>query len=224
MPAKTPKDLNDWNKENPEQKTFVSYTNDENIIRVYYCDEQGKELTAVRSFMSGEESRPHGKIYAVKIKPSDGMGECLGAYTIKQTFQTRESWGPLLYDCVMVLAGDSGLTPDRAIITPAATNVWKVYARKREAQGDVTSRPLDVDEFNRTTPDDPKDDCESLHSTLSADNPELASGSPTLDIVNRVYYNKNISTLSELENMKLIFKSGLQELKQLYESFLIDLK
>lgn len=221
MPAKTAQDLKSWNKNNPSQKTYIQHSNDGNTITVYFCDEEGKELTAIRAFMSGQEQRPHGKIHAVKIKPSDGIGECRGAYVIKITHQTLEGWGPMLYDCVITLAGESGLTPDRASITPEATNVWKIYYNKRS---DVKKEPLDIDGEKN---DDKSDDCESLHSILSASNPELEAGSPTLDIVNHVYYDAGIPTLHNLESMDLIFppkKTEIQELYRIYHDFLKEVK
>lgn len=208
MPAKNAKDLQNWNNENPDKKTYVRYSTENDEIIVYFCDEKGDELTAIRSMISDEKNRPHGKIRAF-YDPGKPFGECLGAYIVKLTSQTLKGWGPMLYDCLIVLAGEKGVTPDRVLVTSEAAFVWKTYFEKRKSQ--LKTIALDLD--GTLTPDNPDDDCTSSHKTMAELNSEEIDDI-TLNAINNVFKDKGISTLSELQNSGLVY-NNLSESRKL---------
>lgn len=196
MPAKNAKDLQNWNNENPDKKTYVRYSTENNEIIVYFCDEEGREMTAIRTLMSDEKNRPHGKVFA-SYNPEKPYGECLGAYIAQLTLQTLKGWGPMLYDCLIVLAGEKGVTADRTVVTPEAARVWKTYYESRRSE--LETVPLDLD--GMLTPDNPDDDCMSMHKEI-AEYDDI-----TYIAINNVYKNNRISTLLELQNLGLIYKN-----------------
>jgi hypothetical protein len=220
MPAYLAKELKDYNDKNPNKKVFVRTFKDGDKLTASYCDENGRDLSALSSLLSDESDRPHGKITAVSINPSDGI--CRNAYKILVTEQTLSGWGPMLYDCILVLAGDRGVTPDRANITPEAVRVWQIYYNNRKS--DVKTLPLDI---NKSTPD-PEDDCVSDHETFGViGNPQLKEKG-ILNIVNQVYYDSGIKTLSNLESFGLVYKQKAKtepsNLFELYQSFLQEVR
>ena len=162
MPAKNAKDLQNWNNENPDKKTYVRYSTENDEIIVYFCDEKGDELTAIRSMISDEKNRPHGKVFA-NYNPEKPYGECLGAYIVQLTSQTLKGWGPMLYDCLIVLAKDKGVTPDRKLVTPAAAFVWKTYFKDRK--NELAIQPLNIVDIPKKNK---KDDCVSGHKVQAS--------------------------------------------------------
>lgn len=70
--------------------------------------------------------------------PDEDTGHCDNALVVRRAF-AGEGWGPFLYDVIMELAGERGITMDRDILTPAAFKVWDFYLNKRN---DVVKIPL----------------------------------------------------------------------------------
>lgn len=220
MPAFLATELKSYNDKNPAKKVFVKTSKSEDELTASYCDENGRELSALSALLSDESDRPHGKITAVSVKQSDGV--CRNAYKILVTEQTLSGWGPMLYDCILVLAGNRGITPDRSNITPAAVRVWQIYYNKRKS--DVKTLPLDID---NSTPE-PEDDCVSNHKNYGViENPQLEN-KEILNVVNQVYYDNGIKTLENLQNLGLSYKPKAKteplNLLELYQSFLQEVR
>jgi len=69
----------------------------------------------------------------------------LNTYIIQKS-SAPPGYGPLLYDIILEMAGDAGVTPDQSgIVSHYAKNVWEYYDKSRS---DVTSEPFGVDEGN----------------------------------------------------------------------------
>lgn len=88
---------------------------------------------------------------------------CSDAYAIEIS-RAAQGWGPLLYDVAMEVATltGGGLTPDRAIVSNEAYDVWDYYLKNRS---DVQVSQLD-NENSEITPDLKADDC-SQGSTMN---------------------------------------------------------
>lgn len=123
---------------------------------------------------------------AIVIEPAGAAsGPCAAAWFVQQAFNTRDGWGPLLYDVAMEWASSmgGGLAPDRRTVSPAAAGVWDKYASSR---GDVVPVQLDVRQKDykadperwgrQLTPDDTFDDCVQKSAQLHS--PEDWSTSP----------------------------------------------
>lgn len=123
---------------------------------------------------------------AIVIEPAGAAdGPCAAAWVVQQAFNTRDGWGPLLYDVAMEWASSmgGGLAPDRRTVSPAAAGVWDKYASSR---GDVVPVQLDVRQKDykadperwgrQLTPDDTFDDC--MQKSAQLHSPEDWSTSP----------------------------------------------
>lgn len=136
--------------------------------------------------------------------------ECLGAWVVKETHDTKRGWGPLLYDVSIEVASQSakGLMPDRFRVTPAAQGVWSRYIDSRGS--DVTPAQLDLSdgdieswreeglELVHLTPDDPTDDCYQSAAIGSAQ--EKWADSPLSKA-----YQKAPTTMSGLSTVGALF-------------------
>lgn len=97
-----------------------------------------------------------GKVGAINISRSLGVGKCLGAFEVTMSDAGKlDGLGPLLYDIAMELSGESGIMPDRKLVSPEARRVWRHYFERRP---DVESRQLDSIP-GVITPLDDEDDC-----------------------------------------------------------------
>ena len=69
----------------------------------------------------------------------------LNTYIIQKS-SAPAGWGPLLYDIILELAGEAGVTPDQSgIVSNYARNVWEYYDKSRN---DVSSEPFGADSNN----------------------------------------------------------------------------
>ena len=64
--------------------------------------------------------------------------------------------GALMYDVMLELAGDDGVTADRTSVSDDAIRIWRYFF----SSNDYAKKPLD-DKKGTHTPDDPSDDCEA---------------------------------------------------------------
>ena len=93
-------------------------------------------------------------------KDPELLGACndgfvVGNARVKPVY--RESGlGALLYDVLVELAGDDGITADRTSVSDDAIRIWRYF----HSSNDYTKKPLD-DKKGTHTPDDPSDDCEA---------------------------------------------------------------
>jgi hypothetical protein len=71
-------------------------------------------------------------------EPDEMTGPCDGALVVRRAFVTG-GFGPMLYDIMMEVAGDRGLTMDRDTLTGEAFRIWDYYKNKRP---DVDAIPL----------------------------------------------------------------------------------
>ena len=94
-------------------------------------------------------------ILVAKRDPKKPMGPCSEAWEVSWA-KAAPGWGPLMYNVMLELVGDSGLTPDRSSVSEDALGVWSKF-KAGESPG-VESEPLD-DMYNSRTEDVEKDNC-----------------------------------------------------------------
>lgn len=172
-----------------------------------------------REFSTGydKKGRPTGTIeapifknlgYFLVTRASYTKGEC---YKSNETLMKpsyvkskAEGKGPILYDLVLSYCKRKGywFMPDiQAKISDSAKPVWKFYNTKRKSE-------IEILQFDRlenpfTTPDDPKDDCESIVYTTSggdAENDQEWLDSP----FTKAYRMKNDNLIKHYEQYKVI--------------------
>jgi len=104
-----------------------------------------------------DESGKKTRVGEIQASKDEGNGPCAGAYEILwATSEGAPGFGPMLYDIVMELAGDDGLTSDRRSVSAEASRVWEYYLNSRP---DIITKQLDRDRGLRLTPEDESDDC-----------------------------------------------------------------
>jgi hypothetical protein len=87
-------------------------------------------------------------ILVAKRDPKMPMGPCSGAWEVSWAKATP-GWGPLMYNVMLELVGDSGLTPDRSSVSEEALGVWSKFIAG-ESPG-VENKQLD-DMYDTVTP------------------------------------------------------------------------
>jgi len=118
---------------------------------------------------------------------------CLGAYIIQKS-SAPAGFGPFLYDVVMELAGEDGLTPDRSLVSGYAYKVWEYYLKNRS---DIEKKQLDDIDNPQTPP--PEDDCK-MYSTMDyVGELEGESTSWQESPLSKVYYKNNTDLITQLE-------------------------
>ena len=145
---------------------------------------------------------PYGRIMIRKTTEKDD-GACSGAWTVVITDQTREGWGPLLYDLAVELATElgGGLTADRKIVSPDARGVWGKYDASRP---DVDKEQLDIwaGEGPQLTPDDPSDDC----NQTSAQDAVGGAGTWSDSSLSRAYRKSGAGVTAALRQAGLLWE------------------
>lgn len=182
MPAKTVKDLIEFNKSVPPDsrvKILLDYGGKH--LAASFIDAYGLQITqedsrreqyygkAIKDLEKGagfgiprfvdptdKPMFPWGKA-SCKANSNKGKYKCNNAWFISLT-EAAKGYGPMLYDCLIVKLGESGygLTADRALVSPLAANVWVNYLLNRQ---DVKRKFLDLD---HSTPET-EDDCYAEH-------------------------------------------------------------
>ena len=156
---------------------------------------------------------PYGKI----ALGNNDHNPCLGAWSITQTFPTKDGWGPLLYDIAIEIATQEagGLMSDRVEVSDAATKVWYAYNRARpdveKAQLDISDDDIENwmgdeegrDPLTHITPDTEEDDCTQWSALMDRKEDAGWSDSP----LSRVY-RKPPNATSRLEAMGLLFRGA----------------
>jgi hypothetical protein len=157
---------------------------DSQLSVVYQLQEGDVEALAAPGVEELLDRVPWG---AIVIEPAGAAaaGPCAAAWVVQLTSNTRDGWGPLLYDAAMEWASSmgGGLAPDRRTVSPEAAAVWGKYVSSR---GDVVPVQLDVRQKDlqadperwgrQLTPDDAFDDCVQKSAQLHS--PEDWSESP----------------------------------------------
>lgn len=158
---------------------------------------------------------PYGKI----ALGNNDHNPCLGAWSIEQTFPTKDGWGPLLYDIAIEIATQEagGLMSDRNEVSAAARKVWYTYKRVR---GDIEQAQLDISDddlenwmaedegqepLKHLTPDVSEDDCTQWSALQDRGEDADWFESP----LSRVYKKPPLAT-SRLESMGLLFRGALE--------------
>jgi len=124
---------------------------------------------------------------------------CLGAFILQKS-AAPIGFGPLLYDVVMELAGDSGLAADRTIVSQSAYNIWNFYLKNRS---DVSTKQLDDIDSPQTPP--VEDDC-SMKNLVDYPGEETTN-SP----LSKAYYKPNRDTIKSLEAANKIIYANTKE-------------
>lgn len=186
---------------------------------------------------------PWGSVSCVSNNEKEEF-KCNNAWFISLA-EVAKGYGPLLYDCLIAKLGQHGygLTADRHMVSTPAAGVWSFYLSSRP---DVTKKLLDVDKSTPPTDDDcyathnlvPQwntwiDDPEKMENMTPEQEKEFAKEKAKREsmrkAVNYAYFDNGITALNELSAAGLLIdeSEGLNEsyaLKQLYESFLQDIK
>ena len=170
---------------------------------------------------------------------------CHNAWFVS-TSEVAKGYGPMLYDCLLVILGQSGngLIGDRSLVSPAAARIWAEYL---ESRPDVTSKALDFKPFQ--TPDK-SDDCFAYHKNdikwnawvrepikRKEESPEefekrKEKYGKMRKAMTFAYFDNGIKTLDELKQANLFvnavnenyLQNTTKQLKKLYESFIRELK
>ena len=125
----------------------------------------------------------------ISISKPLGVGPCLGAYEVQQSWSEVRGLGPLIYDVALELAGSSGLMSDRREVSEDARKIWNYYLERRS---DVKS--VQLDNLRIPTNEIFEDDCLQSSSGMAWQE------SPT----SRVYYKNDGSVLAELKRRGLL--------------------
>lgn len=86
-------------------------------------------------------------ILIAKRDPKMSMGPCSGAWEVSWA-KAADGWGPLMYNVMLELVGDSGLMPDRSSVSEEAFGVWSKFSAG--ASPGIENEQLD-DMFNTLT-------------------------------------------------------------------------
>lgn len=81
-----------------------------------------------------------------------------------------KGYGPMMYDAALAYAGKTGIIPDRQSVSPAARNIWKYYATKR--QKEIKVFPISEDDECATYQND--EDYWCLDARYVLRNPDLS--------------------------------------------------
>jgi len=81
-----------------------------------------------------------------------------------------KGYGPMMYDTALAYAGKKGIIPDRQSVSPAARNIWKYYATKR--QKEIKVFPISEDDECATHQND--EDYWCLDARYALRNPDLS--------------------------------------------------
>jgi hypothetical protein len=81
-----------------------------------------------------------------------------------------KGYGPMMYDITLAYAGKTGIIPDRQSVSPAARNIWKYYATKR--QKEIKIFPISEDDECATHQND--EDYWCLDARYVLRNPDLS--------------------------------------------------
>ena len=186
MPAKTVKDLIDFNNSVPDKfkvkvkiiKTKVyseaSFVDATTGNQLFQHDSKREEYYGTRIGFELEKGSEVGlsRYIDPKNKPTYPWGRAsCKENTSKDTYNCHNAWfigaadaakgyGPMLYDCLLAKLGEEklGLISDRSLVSPLAAKVWVEYLTSRP---DVRKEPLD---FDKSTPQT-EDDCYQKHAT-----------------------------------------------------------
>lgn len=183
----------------------------EDFIEIgYHCPKEEVAKIEQELLPHGRKKRlgdvfPVGTIEAMKAHP-DYDGYCEGAFVIAGAHASK-GWGPLLYEVAIEFASslDSGLAPDRTIVSQHAAAVWDKYA----SRPDVEDQQLDVhysykgamidpDEYPQLTPDYQADDC--IQSSAIGKKGIKWMDSP----LSKVYKKKNTEVIDLLTSLNRI--------------------
>jgi hypothetical protein len=143
------------------------------------------------SIMDGEE-----RVARISFSKPLGVGPCLGAYEVQNSWSDVKGLGPLLYDIALELAGPSGVMSDRREVSLEARKVWDYYLTRRS---DVVSVPLD--NLRSPSNDDASDDCLQSSSGIAWEESPLS----------RVYYKPTRKVLPELQSLGLLREVGVKK-------------
>jgi len=127
------------------------------------------------------------KVAYISISKPLGVGPCLGAYEVQNSWSEVKGLGPLVYDIALELAGSSGLMSDRREVSPDARKIWDYYFTSRS---DVRWVQLD----NGTENEDPEDDCKNSSAGIAWKESPLS----------KVYYKSGSPLLAELRASGLL--------------------
>ena len=185
MPAKTVKDLIEFNNSVPDQfKVKVKLSGNNARLAASFVDNKGNpihQLDDLRKLYYGKSfenlkvqksdspieryedptDKPLFPWGSASCKPNNDKHKykCNNAWFISLT-EAAKGYGPMLYDCLIAKLGEYGfgLTADRGLVSAPAAAVWSAYLTDRP---DVKRKKLDVDKS--TPPTD--DDCYAQHSS-----------------------------------------------------------
>ena len=253
MPAGTVEDLIEFNRDRPEDKKVLvridkTYSNinvvfsmpngkgietefSSEVIEYYegVSPEQIKGPISRTIFKTNKKPFPYG--HATMVKINYKSGPCRDAYIV-ESIAANKGWGVFLYEILIELAGKRGVTPDRKLVSPTATNVWRTFLNTRAARGEIEVKILDPiedpSERGKITPDYRFDDCVSKHShnpdwNIGIDDPNKK---PEIEnILNQVYYNKSINIIQRLKTNGLLYiGSPPQQNENISKKLLINQK
>lgn len=150
------------------------------------------------------------KVAHISISKPIGVGPCLGAYEVQNSWTELKGLGPLLYDIALELAGSSGLMSDRREVSEDARKIWRYYLTSRP---DIKWVQLD----NGTRNDDPEDDCKnSSAGTAWVESPlskvYYKTGTPFLNSLKASGVLVEIPAIKRAALISDIFKNCSQEL------------
>jgi hypothetical protein len=170
MPAKTVKDLIEFNKTVPRfSQIYVTVEwRGSRYLFVYYSDYGGRawsETSPERNIYYGTtdvkdyefletdtflrrakdpENKPlfpWGRVTAISNK-NEYLYPCHGAWILDEA-RAAPGYGPMLYDCALVSLGKKnlGITPGRSLVSMNAAKVWATYYNSRP---DVKKRSMNI--------------------------------------------------------------------------------
>lgn len=252
MPAKTPQDLIKFNENRPDtEKVYIKIIQGSKKIEAGYCDHNGNYLTAesylTKKYHAGDvetkepgamgriiyQSKEPSKIDfpwgKISMKDDKNYGECLNAYIIGSS-STAPGWGILLYELLIELSGDRGVTPDRFDVSSKAADVWIKFYERAKAGSDLEKQDLDpVDMLNPSSnrmTSITSDDCESGHIHNVDWNPDIADPKKAPKIIKAVnsVYKGSFGIQNALESLVWdSSKKAEQDLSHLFENLLKNL-
>lgn len=270
MPAKTVADLVAFNKlVSPEDKVYVNVLNKSyGGIEIEFSDSKGKTydqrdskrlryynklnhywemdpatVGGITKFKEPESTMPifpWGYVGAHQNRKRNTY-PCHNAWILGSSMVAK-GYGPMLYDCLLVVLGKqgNGLVSDRENVSATASSVWVNYF---ETRSDVIVKPLDYD---KSTPE-LEDDCWSYHADdpgwntwTKEPNPEehteetveLAKKKKqrTTTAIAHAYFDNGITTVAELSDAGLLLRNGSpgkiteSTVFQLYRSLLREVR
>jgi hypothetical protein len=94
----------------------------------------------------------------------DAMGECLDSFIVKNTrVSVKGGYGRLLYYIAMHFAGESGITPDRAMSSSDDVGAWN------NLYNDSSVKKVALDDYKNPQTPPKRDDCNLASSGLYGD-------------------------------------------------------